>query len=109
MTTKPDELLATLDELIRLLESDGEGHWSNWLRKSRARLLNSDYSGIEHLLSAYGGMGSFNDLVICQSYENGEFKWKEGHVEKNNRLDELRGKAWELADHIRRTHIISDS
>jgi hypothetical protein len=109
MATKLDELLEVLDEIIQLLESDEEQHWSHWMCKSRARLLNSDYSGIEHLLSAYGGMGSFNDLVICQSYENGEFRWKDGHVEKNDRLDELRGKAWELADHIRRNHEISDS
>ncbi len=109
MATKLDELLEVLDEIIRLLEADGEQHWSKWMRQSRARLLDSDYSGIEHLLSAYGGMGSFNDLVICQSYENGQFRWKEGYVEKNNRLDELRCKAWELADHIRRNHTISNS
>jgi len=109
MATKLDELLKTLDELIQLLESDEEEHWSKWMRQSRTRLLDSDYSGIEHLRSAYGGMGSFNDLVIGQSYENGESRWKEGHVERNNRLNELRSKTWELADHIRRNHIISDS
>ena len=109
MATKLDKLLETLNEIIQLLESDGERHWSRWMRESRERLLNTDYSGIEHLLSAYGGMGSFNDLVICQSYENGQFRWKEGYVEKNNLLDELRGKAWELADHIKRNHTISNS
>ena len=109
MATKLDKLLEVLDEIIRLLEADGEQHWSHWMRQSRARLLDSDYSGIEHLLSAYGGMGSFNDLLICQSYENGQFRWKEGHVEKNKRLGELRGKAWELADYIRRNHFISGS
>ena len=109
MATKLDELLEILDELIQLLESDGEQHWSKWIRQSRSQLLKSDYSGIELLLSAYGGMGSFNDLVISQSYENGQFHWKEGHIDKNNRLSELRSKAWELADAIRRNHIISDS
>lgn len=109
MATKLDELLETLDELIQLLESDGEGHWSKWMRQSRARLLNSDYSGIEYLRSAYGGMGSFTDLVIGQSYENGQFRWKDGHVEKNDKLNELRRKAWEFAEHIRRNHIISGS
>ncbi len=109
MATKLDELLIVLEEIIQILESDGEEHWSHRMRQSRARLLNSDYSGIEHLLSVFGGMGSFNDLVICQSYENGQFHWKEGYVEKNNRLDELRGKAWELADHIKRNHTISKS
>ena len=109
MATKLDKLLKVLEEIIQILEADGEERWSHWMRQCRARLANSDYLGIEHLLSTYGGMGSFNDLVICQSYENGQFRWKEGYVEKNNRLDELRGKAWELADHIRRNHIISGS
>ena len=96
--TKLDELLVVLDELIQLLESDGEDHWSGWMRQARDWLLNSDYAGIEKILSAYGGMGSFSDLVICQTY-------KDGQVEKNNRLDELRSKAWQLANQIRRDHI----
>ena len=95
--------MRNISELIQVLESDEEQHWSGWLHQSRERLINSDYSGIEHLLSAYGGMGSFNDLVICQSCQNGNFHWKDGHIEMNNMLDELRGQAWELADHIRRT------
>ena len=96
------ELVTVIDELIQLLEADGEEHWSRWMRASRDRLSVSDHSGIEHLLSAYGGMGSFNDLVVCQSYENGQFHWKEGYVEKNNQLNDLRSKAWELANSIRR-------
>jgi len=109
MATIMDELLETLNEIIQLLESDGEKHWSRCIRQSRERMQNSDYSGIEHLLSAYGGMGSFNDLVICQGYEDGQFRWKDGHVEKNDKLNVLRGKAWKLADDIRRNHIISKS
>lgn len=109
MMTKLDELLETLSDIIQLLESDGEQHWSRWIHQSYERLRNSDYSGIELLLSAYGGMGSFNDLVICQSYEDGLFRWKESYTEKNDKLDVLRGKAWELADDIRRNHIVSKS
>ena len=108
MTTKLDELLGVLDELIQLLESDGEEHWSTWMRQACDWLSNSDYAGIEKILSAYGGMGSFNDLVICQSHIDGQFEWKEGHGEKNNRLDELRSKAWDLANQIRRNHTVSD-
>ena len=100
MTSRLDELLKVLDEIIQLLEADGEQLWSNWLRQSRDWLLNSDFAGIEHLLSAYGGMGSFNDLIIIQN--------KEGYVEINNKLDNLRRQAWELADQIRRDHL-SDS
>ncbi len=109
MATKLDELLEVLNDIIQLLESDGEQHWSKWIRQSRERLRNSDFSGIEHLLSAYGGMGSFNDLVIGQSHENGESRWREGHVERNSRLNELRSKAWKLADDIWRNHTKSNS
>ena len=109
MTTDLDELLKILDEIIQLLESDDEQHWSKWMRQARGRLQNADLSGIEHLLSAYGGMGSFNDLMIFQRYENGEFRFKEGYVEKNDRLRELRSKAWELADAIRRDYMKSSS
>ncbi len=109
MTAKLDELLRNLDEIIELLDSDGERHWSSWLRHSRERLSNSDHSGIELLLSAYGGMGSFNDLVIGQNNQNGQFRWKDGHVETNNRLNELRENAWELADSIRRDHFSKDT
>jgi len=54
-------------------------------------------------------MGSFNDLVIGQNNQNGQFRWKDGHVETNNRLNELRENAWELADSIRRDHFSKDT
>jgi len=66
MGPKTQELVSVLEELTSLLESDGDSHWSNWMQKAKARLLNSDYSGVEYLLSAYGGMGSLNDLVLGQ-------------------------------------------
>ena len=59
MATKLDELLEILNEIIQLLESDGEKHWSSWMRKSRERLLNSDYSGIEALAFSLWGHGFF--------------------------------------------------
>ncbi|WP_428480640.1 DUF6966 domain-containing protein [Pseudomonas chlororaphis] len=38
---------------------------------AQALLLDSDYSGITCLLSAYGGMGSFNALILRQTFANG--------------------------------------
>ena len=109
MKNSLDNLLEILNEIIQLLESDGEQHWSRWMRQVHTQVSNSDYAGIEKLMSAYGGMGSFNDLVICQEYENGQFRWKEGHVEKNKKLSELRSQVWELAQFITRDHINSNS
>ena len=106
MGKKTEELIKTLDELALLLESDGESHWKKWMLKAKNSLLKSDYSGIEYLLSAYGGMGSFNDLVIGQSIENGKFTWKPSYQENNDKLDYLRSKAYKLADDIKRNHEI---
>lgn len=102
MDTKITQLVTILEQLIELLESDGENNWSNCIKKSKQRILASDYSGIEQLLGSYGGMGSFNDLIICQSTSEGRFQWKPGHKEKNEKLFELRNMAWEVANEIKR-------
>ena len=106
MGPKTTELVNVLAELAAALESDGDEHWRAWMLRAKACLEQADYSGIEYLLSAYGGMGSFNDLVVGQTSVNGCFAWKPGHVELNNRVDVLRSKAWELAQAIKRSHEI---
>ena len=102
MGPKTKELIAVLNNLISLLESGDENHWSNWLYKSKSRIEGSDFSGIELLLSAYGGMGSFNDLVICQQINNGKVEFTKDYTEKNEELRKLRSKAWDLAESIKR-------
>jgi hypothetical protein len=91
------ELIAVLEELATLIEADGQTHWSAWMREAQLCLRGSDYSGVEHLLSAYGGMGSFSDLVIGQTYRDGVFAWKPGAEEINTRLNTLRSRAYQLA------------
>jgi hypothetical protein len=103
LNTKTQELIGVLNELSYILESDGNSHWAEWMRKARARLLNSDYSGVDYLLSAYGGMGSLNDLVLGQSHRDGAFEWKQGYAELNDKFTSLRSQAWELADAIKRS------
>jgi hypothetical protein len=71
----------------------------------RKRMLASDYSGVEKLFSSYGGMGSFNDLVIGQSNVNGEFSWKPQAQLNNVRLDALRTEAYELVQAIRQEYV----
>lgn len=100
---KTQELIGVLDELATVLERDGNTHWGGWMRKARARLLNSDYSGIEYLLSAYGGMGSLNDVVLGQNYKDDVFEWKPGHIKLNEKFTALSSNAWELADAIKRS------
>ena len=101
MGPKTQKLLIVLDQLIEVLEHDGDTHWSQQMRSTRARLLASDYSGITTLLSAYGGMGSFNDVVLGQSRVDGAFTWKPGYIELNEQFDTLRAEAAQLAKAIR--------
>jgi hypothetical protein len=100
---KTKGLIVVLSELAVVLEVDGDTHWSGWKRNARTRLLNSDYSGIEHLLSAYGGLGSLNDLVVGQCYKDGILACPPGHVKLNEKFSALRNKAWDLANEIRQS------
>jgi hypothetical protein len=60
--------IQALAELIEkaqaLLTKHGEKHWASWLEQDTRRIRNLDLYGIEHFLSAFGGMGSINDLVL---------------------------------------------
>jgi len=48
-------------------------------------------------------MGSINDVVLGQSYNNGVFDWKSRRIELNEEFAALRSKAWELANAIKRS------
>ena len=87
MGPKTIKLLKVLNEIIGLLESENEDHWAGLLKKYKSRIQNSDFSGIELLLNAYGGMGSFSDLVIVQN---------------NDKLNQLRSEAFDLVQDIKR-------
>jgi hypothetical protein len=105
--SKTKELMQIIEEIIQLLAEDDNQQWQGLMKSVYKRLENSDYSGIELLLSVYGGMGSFNDLIIGQTNdEQGKFAWKVGAIENNNRLDDLRGRAYVVADYLKRNHQI---
>lgn len=59
-----EELASVIQEASELLISVGETHWGQWLERDAELIRNSDFRGVEHVLSAFGGMGSINDLVI---------------------------------------------
>ena len=98
------ELLGTLQSIVDVLSADGEVHWTAWMEQSRVHLEARDYRGVEHLLSAYGGMGSFNDLVIGQRNSGDSFEWTEDAASINNTLDALRSRAYDLACTVKRLH-----
>jgi hypothetical protein len=85
-------LESLLDEIIELLEQHGEDHWAGWLRTSRQRLAAGDASGLDHLLSAFGGTGSFNDLTVMRLNGHQIDSSKEDDI--NERLGRVRSEVW---------------
>lgn len=72
-TAKEEELLQSLDELVRLLTRYGERGWARHFENAAQDLRAAIASGAtpeekaalgHNLRSVFGGMGSFNDLVI---------------------------------------------
>jgi hypothetical protein len=77
-------LLSILDELIALLRESGQMHWSSWLETDRSMIAKGDFYGVEHLLRAFGGVGSLNDVALNEA-------------EKDAKLDALRGALYDCA------------
>ena len=90
-------LCQVLKELIDLLDADGETHWRNWLAESLTDLEANNLRGARHLQGAYGGMGSFSDLIVGQQMNEDGFEWAPGAAEANDKLDALRSEAYTLA------------
>jgi len=100
MGPKTRELSGVLEDIIALLDKYEIDNWSKWMRESLKRLNNSDFSGITHLLGAYGGMGSFNDCVLA----NRDPKQEKGSApaKDNYALNELSSRAYSLATGIKK-------
>lgn len=95
---KLKELCRSIQLLVALLESAGETHWTNWLRTDLRRLKSGDTHAVQHLLQAFGGMGSFNDLFI---HPLNDHPAGENDVRQiNERLSALRSDTYELADKL---------
>jgi hypothetical protein len=86
---KTAALIRELDETAQLLRRYGERQWAAWLERDAHLLGESDGEGIRHLLSAFGGMGSLNDVILAPSDGNAE-------------LQERLGRLYQLAEEIRK-------
>ncbi|MGE3354412.1 MAG: hypothetical protein AB7O84_21965 [Planctomycetota bacterium] len=91
---KITKLIEVLDELALVLRDLDHGHWSEWMAESAQRLRHDDFSGVTHLLRAYGGMGSFNDALPELAGGPAD--------DQVDRARSLRSEAWELAEAVRR-------
>jgi hypothetical protein len=70
-----------------------DSFWADQVRKAADEVSNSDAHGVQRFLGLFGGMGSLNDLVLQRDD-------RPLSVE-NDKLDDLRSKAWSLADNLR--------
>ncbi|TQJ08662.1 DUF6966 domain-containing protein [Lapillicoccus jejuensis] len=76
-----------LDDIAALLGGVGERHWSAWATRCGIRLRHGLYSAFPDILGGFGGMGSVNDLVLCDP--NGHKVAPEDERAVNDRLRKL--------------------
>jgi hypothetical protein len=86
-----------LIEAAALVRRAGEKKWAEWLDQDRILVSCGDLEGLDHLLKAFGGMGSFSDLVILPS--NGHTIAESEVDSVNSALDAYRTKIYELASY----------
>lgn len=59
-----EALISLLDEMIRLLRAEQETFFLDWFEKDRAGIVGGRTHSVQHLLAAYGGAGSINDVLF---------------------------------------------
>lgn len=84
---KTNELITVLEQIIYILNQQNVLFWLERIGRVYELICASDFYGVELLLSFYGGMGSFNDIVLS---------------EQSDEFVILRSKAYELATFLRR-------
>ena len=61
-----------LEVLSKILKEENYEHWAKWMQED-VKFWETDKT-VEHHLHAYGGMGSFNDVVIGENDNEGIWK-----------------------------------
>jgi hypothetical protein len=97
---KTQSLIEILDTIVALLRRHGEKRWASWLESDRDHIRAGEFRGIRHFLSAFGGMGSVNDLVLHPA--NGHVPSIEDAARVNADLLGLLSRAYDLATDISR-------
>ena len=95
-----DRILSELNLLINHLDKYEEKNWSDYFRKMQRLIQNGDTRAIDSLNSIRGGMGSFNDLVICKMNKHKIEKDQEDFA--NSELMRLGGLVLKSADKLKR-------
>ncbi len=91
--------IAALIDVVEEAESILRKHemigWADWLSTDVKCLRNGDTDSIRHLLSAFGGMGSLNDVVLAKA--NPDLTSKPIVLPDNDRLSFLLSEIHRLA------------
>ena len=82
------ELLSTLERAVQLLRDASQLRWADWLERDRKLIAGGDFYGVEHLLRAFGGMGSINDIALPDPSKNAD-------------LGSLLNRSYEIASELR--------
>lgn len=98
-----DQAQSDLDEIIVLLEADANS-WARLFRQARIAFAEEDYKACGSvILSGSGGMGSLNDIVLGQGRNaTGEWVWKPGYQELNNKFQVVLARLYSFAEAISR-------
>jgi hypothetical protein len=86
-------LLRNVERTCELLIDSGDRQWVPWFDAVHRQLMAHDAHGLDRLLSGFGGMGSFNDLVIHPLNGHSVADQEVGPV--NDELDRLRSVMYE--------------
>jgi len=104
---KITRLTKLMNEAEHLLRKHGEEAWAQWLREAGSQIRIRDFRGIEHILSGFGGTGSFNDVYICPANHH---LIKERNVGKvNDQLRALSSGIYELARELQDEELATQS
>jgi hypothetical protein len=75
-----DYYKTALEVLVKILQEENNDHWAKWIEED-IKLWETNKS-VEHHLHAYGGMGSFNDIIIGGNNNDGIWKgYVFGHLQ----------------------------
>jgi hypothetical protein len=58
------DLVQDLHHVVDMLQRQGEIRWAEWLADDCDLIRHGDVFGLDHLLSAFAGLGSINDLWL---------------------------------------------
>jgi hypothetical protein len=94
-----EALANALRDVVDLLERHRERQWTFIIEGLVSRLTEDDPGAIDGILALYGGMGSFNDLYICQ--QNGHTIDDREVQSVNQRLREVAGRIWRLSTELK--------